>query len=100
MAERRTLGDVDESSPLDPFLGPFLERLGAYGEGYTPGTHGRAVAAALGWPPAFADALFTSARARGLVEPQWSRGSRGRHRWQVSRRGATWLAARDAPGAQ
>lgn len=78
-------------SPLDPFLGLFLRRVGEYREGYAPTSHGVAVAAAFDWPPAFAEALFTSARVRGLVEPHRARGSRARNRWCVSARGTRWL---------
>ena len=83
--------DATLPSPLDPFMGAFLGRVGAYQEGYAPTTHGPAVAEAQDWPPAFADALFTSARARGLVEPHRGRGVRARNRWRVSARGRTWL---------
>lgn len=78
-------------SPLDPFLAPFLHQIEEHRDGYAPASHASAVAAALDWPPAFADALFTSARARGMLEPLRTRGARGRNRWCVSARGTTWL---------
>jgi hypothetical protein len=61
-------------------------------EGYIPTTHGRKIAVALEWPSAFAEAIFTSARARGLVEPFPVRGQRGRSRWRLSARGRVWMA--------
>ena len=79
-------------SPLDPFLRPFLEQVGALADGYSPVSHAPAVAETLGWHPAFVDAVYTSARAQGLLEPYRGRGGRGRNRWRVSRRGAAWLA--------
>ena len=84
-------------SPLDPFLDPFLRAIGALPEGYAPASHGKRVAAALDVPPAFAEALFASARARGLLEPYRVRQARGRPRWRVSARGRRWLEAFDRP---
>ena len=83
--------DTRSSSPLDPFLRPFLERVAAMEGGYSPTSHGPTVADALGWPPAFVEAVYTSARAQGLLEPVRTRGGRGRNRWSVSRHGAAWL---------
>ena len=82
-------------SPLDPYLESFLREVRGLAEGYAPGTHGRKVAEALDYPPAFAEALFTSARARGLLEPYRARGTRGRSRWRVSARGGLWLKAHE-----
>jgi len=78
-------------SPLDPFLRPFLDQVGRCDDGYAPGAGKHTVATALDCPPAFAEALLTSARSRGLVEPARSRSSRLGTRWQVSRKGAAWL---------
>lgn len=78
-------------SPLDPFLEPFLRHLDERTEGYAPAAHGVAAAAALGWPPAFVEAVFVSARARGLLEPYRDRGARGRARWALSARGRAWV---------
>ena len=86
--------DATPPSPLDPFMGAFLRRVGVYQGGYAPTSHGPAVAEALDWPAAFADAVFTSARARGLVEPHRGRGGRARNRWRVSARGRAWLEHR------
>jgi hypothetical protein len=86
------------ASPFDPYVRPFLAELGRLPEGYAPVAGRDAVAAALDWEPAFAEAVFTSARARGLVEPVWGRGPRNRNRWRVSRKGRRWLAEAMAEG--
>lgn len=78
------------ASPLDPFLGPFLRQIDELTGGYAPTSQGARVAAALGWAPAFAEAVFVSARARGLVEPYRGGGVRGRARWGLSARGRAW----------
>jgi hypothetical protein len=78
-------------SPLDPYLESFLHEVQTMADGFAPASHGGKVAAALDWPPAFAEALFTSARARGLLEPYRARGMRGRTRWHLSARGRRWL---------
>lgn len=85
--------DPSPPSPLDPFLRPFLRAVEGMADGYSPISGGSAVAADLGWPPAFSEAVFASARGRGMVEPYRARGARGRARWRVSSRGAAWLAA-------
>lgn len=78
------------ASPLDPFLGPFLRQLDAQIGGYAPASHGARVAASLGWAPAFVEAVFVSARARGLIEPYRGGGARARARWALSARGRIW----------
>lgn len=78
-------------SPLDGFLEAFLRQIRDLPDGYAPVSSARAIAASFDWPPAFAEALFTSARGRGLLEPYRARGARGRVRWQVSARGRKWL---------
>ena len=80
-------------SPLDGFLEPFLRQIRDLPDGYSPASHGRAIAASLDWPPAFAEALFVSARGRGFVEPYRGRGTRARARWQISARGRDWLGS-------
>lgn len=79
------------ASPLDPFLGPFLHQLDAQTGGYAPASHGAHVAAALGWAAPFAEAVFVSARARGLIEPYRGGGARARTRWALSARGRAWV---------
>ena len=86
-------------SPLDPFLLPFLQRVGDHADGYSPLSHGTAIANALGWPPAFVEGLYASARAQGLLEPFRARGARGRNRWRLSRRGSALLAAYTPDGS-
>jgi hypothetical protein len=89
------------ASPLDPFLGPFLRQIAELTGGYAPASHGARVAASLGWAPAFAEAVFVSARARGLVEPYRGGGARARARWGLSARGRAWAdrPVDDLPGA-
>ncbi|MDQ3778977.1 MAG: hypothetical protein M3354_00300 [Chloroflexota bacterium] len=78
-------------SPLDPFIGCFLREIEHFADGYAPFSHVMVVAEALDWPPAFAEAIFTSARVRGFVEPYRGPGHRKRSRWQLSGRGQAWL---------
>lgn len=82
-------------SPLDPFLNDFLRVIDDLAGGYAPTAHQRAVTSTLDWPNEFADAIFTSARARGMVETVRGPGTRGRSRWRLSARGRVWLAATD-----
>lgn len=79
-------------SPLDPFLVQFLRELDTLETGYSPASHASVVAEECGFPPSFAEALFTSARARGLIEPFRSRHVRGRIRWRLSQKGHGLLA--------
>ncbi len=70
------------ASPLDPFLARFLHEVGASSDGFQPGAESKVMADRLDVPLAFIDALFTSARMRGLLKPAYGRGSR--IRWQLS----------------
>ncbi|MDQ3694230.1 MAG: hypothetical protein M3464_11450 [Chloroflexota bacterium] len=78
-------------SPLDPFLCQFLGSIEAMNNGYLPSSDRHAVAMALGWPLDFADAIMTSAQARGMVERVLIGHGRRRSLWQISARGRTWL---------
>src|SRR5688500_18828898 len=82
-------------SPLDDFLARFLRCLNRFPNGYSPIADAPRVADDCAIVPAFAEALFVSARTRGLIEPFRARGAKGRYRWQVSRRGSSWLDARE-----
>jgi hypothetical protein len=73
-------------SPLDPFLARFLHEVGASSDGFQPGAESKLMAQRLDVPLAFIDALFTSARTRGLLKPAYGRGSK--IRWQLSPAGA------------
>ncbi len=84
------------ASPLDAFLARFLRHLADLGTGYSPASHARAAADATELPPPFLEALFTSARARGLIEPFRSPHARGRTRWRLSPRGRAFLAIKAA----
>ena len=77
------------ASPLDPFLVRFLAAVQESGEGYQPGSETGQIARALDFQKAFVDALFTSARTRGLLKPQYGRGNKVR--WTVSPAGADLL---------
>lgn len=85
-------------SPLDDFLARFLRCLRQLPDGFSPIADGPRVADDCAFVPAFVEALFVSARTRGLIEPFRVRGAKGRYRWQVSRRGGSWLDARDDGG--
>ncbi|MDP9355870.1 MAG: hypothetical protein M3R02_11445 [Chloroflexota bacterium] len=79
------------ASPLDPFLIQFLRHVADLDTGYSPASHARAIAESAGLLPPFVDALFTSARARGLLEPFRSPRARGRTRWRLTSRGRALL---------
>jgi hypothetical protein len=83
------------ASPLDAFLARFLACLVDRLDGFSPTVDGSVVAQAMEVQPAFIDALFVSARTRGLIEPFRAKNARGRYRWQVSTRGRAWLARRE-----
>ncbi len=69
-------------SPLDPFLVQFLAMVDASETGFQPGPESDVLASRLDIPRAFVDALFTSARTRGLIKPMYGRGNK--IRWAVS----------------
>lgn len=78
-------------SPLDPFLCQFLRAIEVMSNGYMPSSDRPRVTAALGWQLDFADAIMTSAQARGLVERTSPGQGRRRSFWRVSARGSMWL---------
>ncbi len=78
-------------SPLDPFLSQFLAEIDKLPHGYLPTSDRQAVTIALGWQADFADAIFISAQARGLVERVPVGHGRRRTIWRVSTRGKTWV---------
>lgn len=83
------------ASPLDGFLDRFLRGLEQLPDGFSPIADAERIADACSLTPAFVDALFVSARTRGLIEPFRSRSAKGRYRWKVSGRGKGWLSARE-----
>jgi len=87
-------------SPLDAFLRRFLRAVAAQERGFSPIGDAATTAAEMGCEPAFVDALFTSARARGLIEPLWGRGVRARNRWRLSARGDQWIADQSVSDAE
>ncbi len=89
------------TSPLDPYLIQFLQHVAELDSGYSPASHTRAIAERSGLLSPFVEALFTSARARALIEPFRSPRARGRTRWRLSARGRALLATvRDTPAPQ
>jgi hypothetical protein len=87
--------NIQPPSPLDDFLARFLRCLGRLPDGFSPIADGQRVANECGLVPEFVEALFVSARTRGLIEPFRARGAKGRYRWKVSGRGDRWLATRE-----
>lgn len=81
-------------SPLDRFLASFLVAVSEMSDGYLHSTaSAKKLAAGLGMQREFVDALFTSARTRGLLKPAYGRGSR--IHWKVSDHGAEFLSKRE-----
>ncbi|MEJ7900532.1 MAG: hypothetical protein WKF63_01730 [Thermomicrobiales bacterium] len=76
-------------SPLDPFLVQFLAMVDASEAGFLPGPASATLATRMGTQRAFVDALFTSARTRGLIKPLYGRGSK--IRWAVSTLGEAFM---------
>jgi hypothetical protein len=87
-----TRASAQAASPLDAFLARFLDSLAGLPDGFSPTVDAEVVAMHVDVLPAFVDALFVSARTRGLIEPFRSKNARGRYRWHVSSRGRAWLA--------
>lgn len=83
-------------SPLDASLRAFLGHVATLDGGFAPTTDAGSAATACGVPFPFIEALFTSARIRGLIEPFQPRGARGRYRWRVSARGERWRSEFEA----
>ena len=81
-------------SPAVRFLARFLGSVAGLQDGFSPISDATRIAEICEVEPAFVEALFVSARTRGLIEPYRSKGSRGRYRWTLSARGTTWLASR------
>ena len=82
-------------SPLDPFLRQFLQFVAALPNGYLPASDRRALTALHGWQVEFADALLTSAQARGMIERKPIGRGRKRSNWRVTTRGRIWLEMAD-----
>ncbi len=79
-------------SPLDRFLASFLVAVDKLPDGYLHSPTSTSLADELGMQREFVDALFTSARTRGLLKPAYGRGSR--IHWKVSDSGAGFLSSR------
>lgn len=83
-----------QASPLDPFLARFLAAVGDSPDGFQPGAESRELATRLDLPAPFIEALFTSARTRGLLKPAYGRG--GKIRWSLSPTGEALARAAQA----
>jgi hypothetical protein len=96
-AKRRRASSHQVPSPLDPFLRRFLVWIATLDGGLHPAQGLRAAAEEFDWQPDFVEVLFTAARSRGLVQPVFGKGARGRSAWQVSARGAAMIEERAEP---
>lgn len=84
-------------SPLDASLRRLLTVVRGLNDGFVPGAESSDVARALDVPEAFVEALFVSARTRGLLKPNYL--GRGRLRWTVSATGERFLENGEAQPA-
>jgi hypothetical protein len=80
-------------SPLDRFIASFLRAVRDLPNGYMPGPQSKTLAADLDMQREFVDALFTSARTRGLLKPAYGRGSR--IHWKLSDSGLQFLSVHE-----
>ena len=80
---------ITQSSPLDPFLAQFLSIIEANDRRFVPGPESKDIAAQMDVPRAFIDALFTSARTRGLLKPAYGRGNKVH--WKISTSGSEFV---------
>jgi hypothetical protein len=93
---RATTTQLD--SPLDPYLEPLLRWIAKHDSGFNPSRSVKDAATRFDWPAPFVEVLFTAARVRGLLEPFYLAGNRGKISWRISNRGASWAASRTAAG--
>jgi hypothetical protein len=84
-------------SPLDSIMGLFLEYVLSQSNGFAPGIQSKSAAEAIDVSDALIDALFISARTRGLIAPDFN--ARGRTRWIVSNKGLRFLERHSAPAS-
>lgn len=70
----------------------FLEYVQSLSAGFAPGAQSRDAATFAGVPDALIDAVFVSARTRGLIRPDFT--IRSRTRWIVSTRGQEFMSLR------
>jgi hypothetical protein len=86
-------------SPLDSIMLLFLNYLTAQSNGFAPGIQSKSAAEQIDVSDALIDAVFISARTRGLIAPDFN--ARGRTRWIVSAKGLRFLELHSAtvPGA-
>ena len=82
------------ASPLDPIMVVFLEYVQSLASGFAPGVQSREAASSAGVPDALIDAVFVSARTRGLIGRDFNAKPRTRTRWIVSPRGRDFIIKR------
>jgi hypothetical protein len=68
----------------------FLRHIQTLTQGFAPGVQSRELAEIADVPDALIDAVFVSARMRGLIEPDFTARSK-RTRWKVSARGTSFI---------
>ena len=85
---------VSAASPLDPFLLVLLRFVADRPNGLSQHGAAATVAEAMDAPVPFVEALFASARSRGLATLQPGGGRGSKVVWRISPRGRAWL---DAP---
>jgi hypothetical protein len=86
----RNAGAPTPRSPLDPYVEQVVRWVGQTPSGVSSIGIGAAIAAAMDWPPPFAEAILASVRARKLLRVHRA-GTRS-VRLGLSRRGEAWLA--------
>ena len=84
-----------QPSPLDEVMTSFLGYVQSQSSGFVTGVQSRDAAAAVDVPEPLVDAIFVSARTRGLIGPDFN--ARGRTRWIVSRKGLAFLERQTSP---
>ena len=82
-------------SPLDQVMTAFLGYIQLQPAGFVTGVQTREAAASVDIPESLVDAIFVSARTRGLIGPDFN--ARGRTRWIVSRKGHAFLDRQNNP---
>ena len=85
-----TTSNKPPSSPLDPAMTAFLAYVASERRGFAAGSQSKDAAQSTDLPEALIDAVFISARTRGLIAPDYE--SRGRTRWVISGKGKDFLA--------
>ena len=91
---RRKRDESTPPAPLDPYVTELVRWIASQEAGVQSSTLARQVAAALNWPPPFAEAVLTAARGRRLLTQTQSSAGVGQ-RSMLSVRGRAWLNQAD-----